>query len=144
MPASEREQTIAWEMGQCRHFNGIQNERCAAGVAYRELCGDAPGWAKDMPCLLKGSIKCDLLSLKTREEAEKEADMWEHQINKTVGAINAAKSDAKSRGLKRGNGGRGEVKCPACPDGTLRYTVAGVNGHMHAKCTTEDCASWME
>jgi len=59
-------------------------------------------------------------------------------------AVHAAKDDAKSKGFGRGSAGRGSIACPACKTGTLRYSVAAVNGHMHGACTTENCARWME
>lgn len=66
-------------------------------------------------------------------------------------AINAAHDDAAKKNLgavssehPERKGGRSELKCPICPEGTLRYSVAGINGHMHAACTTEGCIRWME
>lgn len=38
----------------------------------------------------------------------------------------------------------GEIKCPVCEDGTLRFTRSGYNGCIHASCSTEDCVRWME
>ena len=40
--------------------------------------------------------------------------------------------------------GAGEMKCPVCNTGKLRYSRAGYNGHVHAACTTENCVRWME
>jgi hypothetical protein len=37
----------------------------------------------------------------------------------------------------------GIIKCPKC-SGQLHYRVAKLNGHVHAKCQTENCLSWME
>ena len=61
-----------------------------------------------------------------------------------LNAVHAAKADAKSKGLGRGSAGVGSITCPACKTGTLRYSVAAINGHMHGACTTENCARWME
>lgn len=38
----------------------------------------------------------------------------------------------------------GSVQCPECLTGTLHYTISNYNGHIHAQCTTEGCASWIE
>ncbi len=38
---------------------------------------------------------------------------------------------------------RGTIECPICK-GKLHYTVASLNGHVHGKCETENCLSWME
>lgn len=40
--------------------------------------------------------------------------------------------------------GSGEIDCPICKAGKLRFSVARVNGHVHAHCTTRLCMSWME
>jgi len=63
---------------------------------------------------------------------------------KFMKSMRAAKDHAKQQGLGRGNGGRGEMPCPAGCGGILRYSVASVNGHMHAACTTAECVRWME
>lgn len=41
-------------------------------------------------------------------------------------------------------GASGEMACPICKTGTLRYSVAGCNGHVHAMCSTDKCVQWME
>jgi hypothetical protein len=40
--------------------------------------------------------------------------------------------------------GAGEMSCPVCNKGTLRYSRAAYNGHVHAHCTSGNCVSWME
>lgn len=42
-------------------------------------------------------------------------------------------------------GASGVIDCPVCNgQQTLRFSRAGVNGHIHARCTTGNCVSWME
>ena len=65
-------------------------------------------------------------------------------MRRLIKALNAAHEDAKSKGLKRGNGGSSSMPCPIGCGGTLTYSVAGVNGHMHAVCSTAGCVKWME
>ena len=36
----------------------------------------------------------------------------------------------------------GTVLCPKC-GAQIAFTVAG-NGHVHARCETQDCIAWME
>jgi len=55
-----------------------------------------------------------------------------------------AKAAAESEGLGKGHPGTGSVACPKCGTGTIHYSVSGLNGHMHAACTTAGCVSWME
>lgn len=40
--------------------------------------------------------------------------------------------------------GAGDMPCPVCNRGTLRYSRAGYNGHVHGKCSTDGCVAWME
>jgi hypothetical protein len=69
--------------------------------------------------------------------------MNNESIQEFLRAVKAAKDHAKTVGLKKGHGGIGETKCPNC-EGTIKYSVASVNGHMWGSCSTEGCAKWME
>lgn len=40
--------------------------------------------------------------------------------------------------------GQGELVCPCCSSGTLRYARSKSNGHIQAHCGTDGCVSWME
>lgn len=40
--------------------------------------------------------------------------------------------------------GAGVITCPICGTGKLRYSRAGYNGHVHARCSTDGCVAWME
>jgi hypothetical protein len=40
--------------------------------------------------------------------------------------------------------GAGEMPCPVCGNGKLRYSRAGYNGHVHARCSNDGCVAWME
>jgi len=146
MSTDIREQHIDWIMTKCVHFNGIQNKTCRAGVNYHELLGNGVGCFARMPCTCdpNPSVACDKIQLMTREEAEADVDLWMARMEANGVAVKAAHDDAKAKGFKRGQGGVSSLKCPTCPDGTLKYSVASVNGHMHARCTTKGCHSWME
>jgi hypothetical protein len=68
-------------------------------------------------------------------------------MKEVIEAMGAAHADADAKGLgkePKRKGGVSTMKCPVCADGTLRYSVAGLNGHMWAGCTTKDCVRWME
>lgn len=47
------------------------------------------------------------------------------------------------RGVRRG-GKIGSFDCPICNKGKLHYTISGYNGHIHARCETSGCVSFME
>jgi hypothetical protein len=36
------------------------------------------------------------------------------------------------------------MPCPCCEGGTLRYSVASYNGHIHAACSTPGCVRFMQ
>lgn len=40
--------------------------------------------------------------------------------------------------------GAGVMDCPVCGTGKLQYSRAAYNGHVHARCSTAGCVSWME
>lgn len=40
--------------------------------------------------------------------------------------------------------GAGEMECPVCKTGKLRYSRAAYNGHVHARCSTDGCVALME
>ena len=143
---SERLIDVQREMKTCVHFNGIQHDTCEAGIRYDSIHGSGPGWAAHMVCLQdpKATARCGSLTLLTRPEAEKLVDERKERMERFLICVGEAHNHAKAQGLKRGNGGAGEIPCPARCGGTLRYTVASVNGHMHGRCSTNGCVSWME
>lgn len=58
----------------CVHFNGIQNARCKAGVAYGELPDDARGIGK-FPCMNpEHAAKCEKHRFATPEEVQADLD----------------------------------------------------------------------
>lgn len=68
-----------WEqrMGRCKHFTGIQHDRCAADVAYDAVRGPAgtDGLRGPIPCLREhaGDATCPLRVFPTEAEARAEA-----------------------------------------------------------------------
>lgn len=132
---------IEVEMLRYRHFNGVQNKVCKAGVNYDDVSpipciGYRPGATVEQG-------KCDKKSCWTREEAiANEKERTKH-TKKFMLALNAAHKAAKEQGLRQGHGGHGTTTCPVC-NGVLHFSVASVNGHLWGKCETEDCMSWMQ
>lgn len=127
------------EMRKCRHFTGIQHETCAAGVCYRDVRDESVSPFR-FPCTnpIVADL-CDKRSPYAREEAEAELERFERRIEDT------SLAHAAILGATQGEVGiSGEVACPVCQAGALRYSVASVNGHIHAQCSTDDCVRWME
>lgn len=142
--SEKNEKMIERDMKKCRHFNGVMNECCRAGIAYKSVTVFhlPPGTGASMPCLLSTAevpCQCEKASYPTREEAEQsEADWRQRRIDtaKARAAILAA-----TKGAKRV---RGRILCPVCEKaGSLRFGVA-YNGHIHAQCETEGCVAWIE
>jgi len=147
--AEQRERNITRTIETCQYFTGIQNKLCKAGVEIRTLVGGPDfGWATRLPCMLshgeRCEVTCDKRHFPTREEAEQQETEWKARLERTGRAIRGAHAHAKAAGLGKGSGGKGNLPCPTECGGTLYYSVASVNGHMHAKCSTRDCVSWME
>lgn len=128
-------------MRKCRHFNGVQNKVCEAGVNYDDVT--------PIPCIGLDNTEvrqaiCEKKSCWTREEAINIEKKRAESTKKFVVALGAAHDDAKKKGLKQGHGGKDSLPCPVCKTGTLHYSVAGVNGHLWGQCSTKDCVAWMQ
>lgn len=133
--------------GKCVHFSGIngENSACRAGVIYATVRGEKiPGLA-GYPCFREGeAVPCDKRRFPTREEVDANVAERKAYWNQLKLGIGAAADDAKKHGFKKGNGGCGSLPCPVCKTGTLRYSVANCNGHMHGRCSTNGCVAWMQ
>jgi hypothetical protein len=146
---------------KCKHFTGVSTETCQAGVKYTEVTkdhaaikyqeGNAPAVytsTRSLPCIPDrnlGGATCEKCELPTAEElAAEEREMNERveRIGKARAAIVATLGGPWKKGV---TGSRGVIACPVCgkPEG-LRFTRSGYNGHIHARCDTPDCCSWME
>jgi len=128
---------------RCKHYSGNVYCRgpCGAGVNVRERTGGPDdGWLVRTPCFAEHAEKaftCEHFVLPTKEELE--AEKREHKasferIVKARAAILAAGAKPRSAG---------QLRCLVCERGTLAWSMAS-NGHVHARCTTSGCVSWME
>jgi hypothetical protein len=134
--------------GKCIHYNGSVNECCEAGVNYGELAGGKdPGWGLKLPCIKKfagpSPVTCD----KRQEPTPEQLAEWKAEMNRSMERIGKARKaivDHLGGPWKRGmTGSSGSIPCPNCA-GTLQFSRAGYNGHIHARCSSEDCVAWME
>lgn len=141
---------------KCTHYNGLsgpglKNDEatrcCKAGIVYLTVKSQAPdrtGFGS-YPCFREGEgVPCSKRHFPTAEEVEAEVAEHDAHWEKLKAGMLACQEDAKKHGYKKGSGGRGSIPCPACGTGELFYSVAGYNGHMHGKCSTPDCLSWMQ
>lgn len=126
------------QMRTCRHFTGIQHEVCKAGLRYDDVRDDSRKALDRFPCLGGGS-SCDKRDFYTRDEAEAKQAEWTQRFTNVVVARDAiVKAEGKKRGVS------GSVPCPICATGSLHYSIASLNGHIHGQCSTDGCVSWME
>lgn len=128
----------------CIHFNGIQNAACLAGVNYDKFRDSG---ALILPCYPrwldadKEAKACELFVLPTPEQiAADEAEYAEHMKKMELALAVARKWRVKPKPAVS----RAEVvECPCC-QGRLHLSQSSYNGHVHGRCETEGCASWME
>lgn len=153
---------------RCRFFNGVQHDKCEAGICYKTLQADGAL----LPCLPwhcdpgKRVAQCDKFAAYTAEEVAEQERQIERSINGVVTARKAIVAELDRR-HKAGDktvvskphhdwdfaetgcrsayvAGVGKMPCPVCKTGTLGYSRAACNGHIHAACTTDNCVRWME
>lgn len=101
---------------------------------------------RSLPCIQEwnpAEAKCEKCVFPTPEEiAAEEADM--KQRFERMALVRAAIVKHLGGPWKRGTNGRaGSITCPCC-NGNVNFSRAGINGHIHARCSTPDCAAWME
>lgn len=134
----------------CKHYNGLMNDCCKAGVKYDTVAvvHEAPK-GRSVPCIPKwnrdGEAKCDKFELRTPEEiAAYEQEMAKRFAH--TGMARLAIVDHLGGPWKRGTpGAGGTIDCPCCgKKNSLSFSRAGFNGHIHARCASPGCVSWME
>jgi len=74
------------------------------------------------------------------------AELKRRALAKDMNVYALAKEDAHRWYKPQDNyySGSGELDCPVCKTGKLRYSRSSYNGHIHAACNTKDCVRWME
>lgn len=126
----------------CKNYRAMsEHKTCLAGIDYDIFQGRP---FEDRPCWHKCG-GCAAAVYPTPEEIAAE----EAEINARCEMLGKARQSIVSHlggPWKRGTpGATGVIDCPVCGGGkTLHFSRSGYNGHIHAKCVTEDCVSWME
>lgn len=127
----------------CKHYRGMhRKDVCEAGVVFKSLPMKTPD---DCPCWNAAAGGCDKQEFPTAEEiAAEEAEINARFIR--LGKARKAIVDHLGGPWKKGTpGARGVIDCPNCAGvKSLRFSRAGYNGHIHARCSTPNCCSWME
>lgn len=133
----DRETYVLKQMSKCQHFNGIQNDRCKAGVRY-EPKGPLPCWVEDR----EPGWQCDKRELHTREQAEADFEDMERSMARfrlVMTAVKPWRTWTKQNRVAK----QEVIECPACK-GRLHLSQAAYNGHVWGKCETPACVEWME
>lgn len=133
----------------CRHRTAFDDKKhpvCQVGVNYhqfRQPSPHSPGVMAyiDMPCLgekPEDCARCPKYSGWTQEEIDQRELDIEASIARIGQAIAAIREAAAGK-----RGVAGEIPCPTCTK-PLRYSIASYNGHIHARCETAQCVSFMQ
>lgn len=151
--------------GTCIHYTGLRpgsvEPSCAKGGDMYATFGKEAGIFLRLPCFQlsrsmgqdnkpifatrdrKGQkeIPCAMIELPTQEQCDQaEADTKKAWDRTLLGLKVAGEWRVKGKPAQD----RHEVReCPACK-GKLHLTQSSYNGHVHGKCETEKCISWME
>ena len=140
----------------CRHYSyrntglaGLRSgdpggPQCALGVDLSaprasKPCmppGTFPFQEGDRPCPLRENF-----TDAERAEWKRWTDSRLQRMGVVLQAIPGSSADRKKR---EHWGETGSFPCPACKTGTVRWSRASSNGHVHAACTTPNCFSVME
>lgn len=88
---------------------------------------------------------CEPMRREYAKDLKERADALDAMMEKveTVRAAIVAKIGPWSKQMRTGSAGQLKP-CPACNKGTVAFSRAGSNGHIHARCTTPRCVSWVE
>lgn len=129
----------------CKHYRAmLDHKTCEKGVAYDDFKGLK---FEQRPCFERRGVAppgCPLAEFPTEAERA-ERDRRDAKMFANMSVARQAIVDHLGGPWKRGMAGSaGEIKCPACDGGTLRFTRSGYNGHIHAACSTDGCVGWME
>lgn len=148
--------------GTCFHYSGLSNQTCEANHKYLSVA-IAPteddikwrdenypkmdiievGIMKRVPCFARNGITtCPDFREPTPEEIKAEDELIERLISRVAITRKAIVEHCDQNKLPRGT--TGTIPCPVCRTGTVQFSRAAYNGHIHARCTTAMCVQWME
>lgn len=170
--AGSEEEGNAMKEGTCIHFTGLRDRDscCKENINYSKAFDiNKPGIMLRMPCIQyrilpahgcgthvkpgeptvrqeidrrgETMMACANFKEPTAEEVEEYRKEIDADFQKTIAALKVA--SAWRVKPKPQSDRREIVKCPVC-QGSLHLSQSAYNGHVHGKCETEGCVSWME
>jgi hypothetical protein len=133
---------LAWFSPDCKHHSKAKGGKprggldtyCVLGLEIKTPFGICIGGHE-----CKGAHPCEKWERRTREMGEARADRSEKAITQMM-LVGPAVAEWRN---KKPIGKAEIIECPACK-GRLHLSQAASNGHVHGKCETADCVSWME
>lgn len=143
--------------GWCIHYGykpGL-GPTCEAGCNPERFLAEAPRDSagklilplmQTQPCFLDGikskpdAAHCEKLRLPTPEEVALHEEWVRLRMEKHAIVATAVNPWRK---LHFGQRFAEVIECPACK-GRLHLSIEGRKGHIHGRCETEGCVSWME
>jgi hypothetical protein len=128
----------------CIHYRGIGgHDSCAVGVTYDKTFrrGHWPCFMEKATGLPKSDADpCDKLRPPTKEEIATYA-AWEARHDDKMRIVLTAVRPWRAK--HKGRSFSEIIECAACK-GRLHLSISAYNGHVHGRCETADCVSWME
>ena len=130
----------------CIHYQSPSHHKtCEAGIPFTRWDGTK---FDQRPCFMDrdtgmpkpGALGCEHLRCPTPEEIAAHRIWLDERMNLLTTVM---KGITPWREKHKGRSHAEVVECPACK-GRLHLSIAAYNGHVHARCETEHCASWME
>jgi hypothetical protein len=131
----------------CNHYRAMsEHATCSAGVEYEKFNGLD---FDHRPCFARRGNPppggCELAVFPTAEELAAKEERHQIRFANTMKAREAIVIHLGGPWKRGKPGAQGKIDCPVCGEkGTLAFSRAGYNGHIHARCMTKDCVAWME
>lgn len=145
--------------GRCKHFTGTVKLCCSVGVRYADVerrhspiryggtDGATYSSTLSLPCIKRynhAGAECEKIEFPTPEEVAAKIAGQDGAFRRMIAARSAIVEKLGPYKKRQSPNAAGTIPCPNCEGGTLHYSRAALNGHIHARCTTEGCAAWME
>ena len=128
---------------ECRYRCSMMERQCEAGVVFDAIRARRKHRGDSLPCYYQegtNPISCASRSLISVEDVIRE----DNEIAARTKLMLLARDVVLSiKAEHKGKDWTGVVECPAC-SGQLHLSHAAYNGHVHGRCETEGCLSWME
>ncbi|HEY1244338.1 MAG TPA: hypothetical protein VGF29_05850 [Hyphomicrobiaceae bacterium] len=140
---SKRPGDPGYPAGWCIHYRSAgRHDTCEKGVPYDSFKGDDAKFDR-RPCFTAGTHErahCGHRRVPTADEIEAH-EAWAKERRSVLFTVLEGIMPWRQRWS--GKSHSEVVECPAC-GGRLHLSISGYNGHVHGRCETPGCVSWME